>query len=67
MSEDWTMVYSTNFLYHAELLKHMLADNQITSVIMNKQDSAYNFGNIELFVKPADVVRAKHLISKTEF
>ena len=67
MSEEWTSVYSTNLQYHAELVKHMLADNQITAVVMNQKDSAYNFGSIELLVKPIDIVRAKHLISKTEF
>ena len=67
MSEEWTSVYSTGLLYTAELIKHMLADNQITAVILNQKDSAYNFGNIEILVKPSDVIRAKHLISKTEF
>ena len=67
MSDDWTLVYSTELLFHAELLKHMLNDNQITAVLMNKQDSAYNFGLIEVYVKPPDVIKAKHLISKSEF
>jgi len=67
MSEDWAFVYSSSQLYQAELLKHILEDNQITPVIMNKQDSFYNFGSIEIYVKPSDVVKAKHLISKTEF
>ncbi|HBH49599.1 MAG TPA: hypothetical protein DDX98_13215 [Bacteroidales bacterium] len=67
MSEEWTAVYSTNLLYHAELVKHLLNDNQIAAVIMNQQDSFYKIGSIDVMVKPADVVRAKHLISKTEF
>ena len=67
MNEEWTSVYSTNQLYQAELLKHVLADNQVTAVVVNKQDSAYNFGSVEIYVKPSDVVRAKHIISKTEF
>lgn len=67
MADDWTFVYSTTILHQAELLKHMLADNNITAIIMNKQDSAYSFGDIELYVKPSDVVKAKHLISKSEF
>ena len=67
MNEEWTSVYSTSQLYQAELLKHVLADNQVTAVVVNKQDSAYNFGSVEIYVKPSDVVRAKHIISKTEF
>lgn len=67
MSDEWALVYSTNLSFQAELLKHLLADNQIISVLMNKKDSAYNFGSIELYVKPNDVVKAKFFISKTEF
>lgn len=64
--DDWVSVYSTNMLYNAELAKHMLADNQITAVIKNTQDSMYRFGSIELFVKQVDAIKAKHLISKFE-
>lgn len=64
--DGWTSVYSTNMLFNAELIKHMLADHQITAVIKNTQDSMYRFGSIELYVRQADVVRAKHLISKSE-
>jgi hypothetical protein len=67
MNEEWVSVYSSSQLYQAELLKHILADNQITAFILNKQDSAYNFGDIEVCVKPADIIKAKHIISKTEF
>lgn len=68
MSEEWVLIYSTSILHQAELIKHMLFDNKITAVIMNKQDSAYHdFGEIELYAHPADVVKAKHLISKSEF
>ena len=67
MSEEWTSVYSTNLLYHAELVKHLLSDNMITAVIMNQKDSAYNFGSVDVYVKPVNVVKAKHIISKSEF
>ncbi len=64
--ENWTAVYSTNLLINAELLKHMLANHNITAVLKNVQDSMYHFGSIQLYVKPADIIRAKHLISKSE-
>lgn len=68
MSDEWALAYSTSILHQAELIKHMLFDNGITAVIMNKQDSAYqHIGDVELYTKPDDVVKAKHLISKTEF
>ena len=67
MSEDWTLIYSTTILHQAELLKHVLSDHQILAVVVDKSDSFYKFGNIELYVKPSEVIKAKHIISKTEF
>jgi hypothetical protein len=62
MSENWEVIYSTNQLYDAELVKEMMADNDIECVIMNKQDSTYRFGEIELCVPVEDVFKAKQLI-----
>ena len=62
MSENWEVIYSTNQLYDAELVKEMMADNDIECVIMNKQDSTYRFGEIELCVPVEHVFKAKQLI-----
>lgn len=53
-------------LYVAELLKEYLADNTIHAFIINKQDSFYKFGDIEIYVLPEDVMKAKLLIEKFE-
>ena len=44
----------------------MLMDHDILSFIVNKQDSAYKFGEIELFVHRDDVMKAKMLIREFE-
>ena len=62
MSENWEVIYSTNQLYEAEVVKEMMADNEIECVIMNKKDSTYGFGEIELCVPTEDVLKAKQLI-----
>jgi hypothetical protein len=46
------------------MAKDMLADNSIECVIMNKQDSTYHFGEIEVLVPFAEVLKAKHLIQE---
>jgi hypothetical protein len=66
MADEPICIYGTGTLYLAELLKQMLADNGITAFIMNKQDSAYKFGDIEIYVNPDDVIRAKKLIREFE-
>lgn len=62
MSENWETIYSTDQLYEAELVKDMMADNDIECVIMNKQDSTYRFGEIEICVPTEEVFKAKQLI-----
>ncbi len=62
MSENWEAIYSTDQLYEAELVKDMMADNDIECVILNKQDSTYRFGEIEICVPTEEVFKAKQLI-----
>ena len=65
MEKDWVNVFTTNQAYLAEMIKDVLADNDIQAVIMNKQDSAYiTIGDIEIYVKAENVIKAKFLINK---
>jgi hypothetical protein len=66
MATNLVNIYSTDKPYYAELIRQMLADHQIHSFIVNKQDSVYKFGDIELFVHRDDVIRAKILIREFE-
>lgn len=60
--DDWTMIYSTNQPYEIEMVKGILADNEIECISMNKQDSAYLIGEIEIYVSIADAFNAQQLI-----
>ena len=63
--EQWEMVFSTNSLYQAEILKAVLEEENIVSVVINKQDSSYlAFGEAELYVKCEDMLRAKQIATK---
>lgn len=66
MDKDWTKIYSTGVAYKAELLKGLLIENDIKAVIMNKQDSAYLFGELELYVEAEHAVKARHIITTHE-
>ncbi len=66
MNENLAMVYTTNRIYQAELLKQFLSDNGITAFSIDKRDSNYLFGNIEIYVNRDDVIKAKVLIKKFE-
>jgi hypothetical protein len=64
MDENWTLIYSSSQIYKAEILKGFLEENDILSVVINKKDSVYLFGEAELYVKAEDAFRAKQLILK---
>lgn len=63
MEKDWVLVYSSSILHDVHMKRIYLAENEIESVIMNKKDSVYqSFGDIELYVKRDNILKAKQLI-----
>jgi hypothetical protein len=66
MAGDQVHIYSAGTLYLAELMRQMLADHDIRSFIVNKQDTFYKFGEIELYVNRDHVILAKKLIAEFE-
>ena len=57
-------IFSSSQPYKAELVKQMLVNHNIQSFLVNKQDSAYKFGVVELYVNRDNVIRAKKLIQE---
>lgn len=66
MNSDLVHIYSSGQPIQAEMVKQMLANHNISAFLVNKQDSAYKFGEIEVFVGRDDVIRAKMLIREFE-
>jgi hypothetical protein len=64
MDDEWILIFTSDHLYEIELISGMLEENEIESVIINKQDSAYLIGDIELHVHIDNIMKAKTLISK---
>ncbi|HNW97411.1 MAG TPA: DUF2007 domain-containing protein [Bacteroidales bacterium] len=63
---NWVCIYSSAVIHKAEIVQAVLLDNNIDSVIVNKQDSAYHIGDIEVHVHPNDVILAKQIIIKNK-
>jgi hypothetical protein len=64
MENDLVLIFSSNKLYEIEIAKSLLLENDIESYIVNKQDSMYFFGDIELYVNINEILRAKIIISE---
>lgn len=65
MEKNWICIYTTDKMYQCEIAKDQLKENNIQSVIINKQDSAYIIiGEIELYVAKESAFKAKQIIEK---
>jgi len=64
--KDWVCVYTFNREYQSQLALEMLAENDIEATLLNKMDSVYQIGDIELYVHPDQVIRAKMLLNEFE-
>jgi len=65
MEENWNNIYSSTNLVEAEILKHVLLENNIDVVDINRQDSSYlMFGTIDLYIKNNNQKKALQLIEK---
>lgn len=66
MEKNWNKIYSTSNFFTAEMIRQMLIDNDIPAVIINKQDSSYRFGFIDVFIHQEHEQAAKALIEEFE-
>jgi len=62
MEKDWVRLRTYSDAIRAEMAKQQLEENSIAAVLLNKQDSSFKFGRIDLFVRQADAEMAKQLI-----
>ncbi|MFT6210139.1 MAG: hypothetical protein ACJATE_000745 [Bacteroidia bacterium] len=63
MEKGWVKILSgaTN---EVELKLALLQAQEINAVIINKQDSSYLFGEVELYVPQDTVIRAKRILDE---
>ncbi|MDZ4204847.1 MAG: DUF2007 domain-containing protein [Bacteroidales bacterium] len=66
LEKQWILVFSSGDLFKAELLKGLLSEHGIESVVVNKKDSAYLIGDVELFVTVENAFEANQIIKASE-
>jgi hypothetical protein len=63
--DPWEQIFSSDKAYRVEILKALLDEADIPSVVLNKQDSSYRiFGDIRLMVRRSDIMRAEHILNE---
>ena len=65
MEKNWINIFSSANPIEVEIVKQMLNQNNITAIILNKQDSSYNmFGSIDLYILKENQSLALQLINE---
>lgn len=62
MEKNWVCIYTTDASYLAEIAKDLLQKNEIDAVIINKKDTNYLFGILEIYVERDNVIRSNHIL-----
>jgi len=62
MQNNWVNIHTVSQEYEAEIIKSILEENDIECVIVNKKDSAYLIGDLEIFVDVENAFIAKQFI-----
>ena len=66
MEENMKEVFTADKLYKVEMMKELLAENNIESFILNKKGSELLIGDILLYVDEKDEKKALEIIGKHE-
>jgi hypothetical protein len=63
MGENWVKIHTVSQEYNAEMIKGMLAEHDINCVLVNKKDSSYLIGEIEIYVDVEHAFIAKQILT----
>lgn len=60
------VVFSTDKDYQADIIANLLAEEGIECNILNKQDSMYKIGEIDVYVAQKDYATAQEIVKKAK-
>ena len=63
MEKHWVKLFITTDPVRAEMTKQVLEEHGVSAVVMNKQDSSYRFGQVELYVHESEEGIARGVIA----
>lgn len=67
MEKGWVALQSSASPEEMEILKTMLESHDIPTILLNQRDSSYlSFGEVTVYVRNTDFVRARGLIDAQE-
>ena len=66
MDKDWRLVYSTDKSYEAEMIRGFLESAGLAPIVLNRRDSSFLLGDIDIYVSPEQEEQALSIIKNTD-
>jgi len=66
LQQEWIKIYTSDKAYQIEIAKATLEEGNIKSFQVDKKDSSYAFGEIELYVPASEEIQAKLILIEHE-
>jgi hypothetical protein len=66
MEKGWEKIFESSNELTIENARQILEDNDIEVIILNKKDSLYRFGDIEIYVNRDNILKAKQALKELE-
>ena len=66
MNSNWALIYTSNKPHEIAFASSLLEDAGIKTFTVDKKDSAYIFGDIELYVQEEEKVNALMILTQND-
>ena len=66
MEADWVKIYTSSDFFKSELVKQVLIDHEIETILINKQGFPYRIGEVEVYIHEDNFQKAIEIIVKNE-
>jgi hypothetical protein len=66
MEAGWVKIYTSADFFKSEIVKQVLIDHEIDTIIINKQGFPYRIGEVEVYIHENDFQKALETIVKNE-
>jgi len=63
MEKNWIRIFTSTNYFQSEIVKQVLTEHQIETVLINKQDSSHRtFGDIEVYIHQENFSNAIEIV-----
>ena len=66
MNSNWVKIYTSSQFFKSEIVKQVLIDHEIDANVLNKQDSSYKFGEVEVHIHQENFDKALAIIIEND-